>query len=167
MKTSFVWFCFVIWDKSSAGVKRQVLPRPRVVKKFALALQLWSTELNQKWNTTKLISEWNLKFSVDQIFSAIFKNKFFQDQLCFIEEIPSLLKLMKKKTSCCFHWSICNISAFRCCWQKWREWREKNRQWLHYSSQDRKLLCRTQCLLLHNVEVSWSHLHSTLHAHRI
>lgn len=34
---------------------------------------------------------------------------FFQDQLCFIEEIPSLLKLMKKKTSCCFHWSIYNI----------------------------------------------------------
>lgn len=72
-----------------------------MVNKFTLAGQLWSMRFNHKCDTFKSI---DLKFAVDQIYSAIFKNNFFfQDQLGFMEEIPSLLKSMEKKTSCCLH----------------------------------------------------------------
>lgn len=71
-----------------------------MVNKFTLAEQLWSMRLNHKCDTFKSI---DLKFAVDQIYSAMFKLFFFQDPLGFMEEIPSLLKSMEKKTSCCLH----------------------------------------------------------------
>lgn len=45
-----------------------------MVNKFTSAEQLWSTRLNQKGDTFKSI---DLKFAVDQIYSAVFKNDIF------------------------------------------------------------------------------------------
>lgn len=66
----------------------------RVVNKFTLAEQLWTTRLKHKCDTLKSI---DLKFAVDQIYLSISKNNTFSISVTFCGRTPILIEVSGEK----------------------------------------------------------------------